>query len=180
MIGGAKKCKAIWNAIRKADFRKEGVLNMANLKLVFESCNEKIYELLKIEKVQDFIDLFDADRDGFLNEDEQISIFSLIKEKMQLLCEELSKIHEYQLYKDIMKEVRHLETDIVSYQDELRETIQSRQLKEYVEIGDEKLKDFFNDWKRKFAEFEDQSMGKMEGLKQKTEQEMEELNSRLE
>jgi len=39
--------------------------------------------------------VFDRDKDGFLNEDEQISIFSLVKEKMQLLSEELATIHEY-------------------------------------------------------------------------------------
>ncbi len=55
--------------------------------------------------MSDFISVFDRDRDGFLNEDEQVSIFSLIKEKTQLLCEELSKIQEYALYKDLMKEV---------------------------------------------------------------------------
>jgi predicted nucleic acid-binding Zn-ribbon protein len=41
------------------------------------------------------IDLFDQDKDGFLNEDEQILIFSLIKEKMSLLAKELCNIHEY-------------------------------------------------------------------------------------
>jgi len=61
------------------------------------------------------IELFDMDRDGFLNEDEQVLIFSLIKEKMQLLAEELCNIHEYQMYKDLMKEVRQLEMDIVNY-----------------------------------------------------------------
>lgn len=34
---------------------------------------------------------------------------------MQLLSEELATIHEYQMYKDIMKEVRLLEADIVHY-----------------------------------------------------------------
>lgn len=34
---------------------------------------------------------------------------------MQLLAEELATIHEYNLYKDLMKEVRLLELDIVSY-----------------------------------------------------------------
>jgi hypothetical protein len=38
LIGGARKCKQIWAAIVKADFRKEGVLNETNIKLVFESC----------------------------------------------------------------------------------------------------------------------------------------------
>lgn len=36
LIGGARKCKEIWQAIRKADFRKEGVLNEANIRLVYE------------------------------------------------------------------------------------------------------------------------------------------------
>ena len=70
------------------------------------------------------IELFDMDKDGFLNEDEQILIFSLIKEKIQLLAEELCNIHEYQMFKDLMKEVRQLEEDIVSYQNELRTNIQ--------------------------------------------------------
>jgi len=38
LIGGARKCKQIWASIRKADFRKEGILNETNLKLVFENC----------------------------------------------------------------------------------------------------------------------------------------------
>ena len=41
------------------------------------------------------VELFDMDRDGFLNEDEQVLIFSLVKEEMQLLAEELCNIHEY-------------------------------------------------------------------------------------
>ena len=37
LIGGARKCKQIWQAIRKADFRKEGTLNETNIKLIFET-----------------------------------------------------------------------------------------------------------------------------------------------
>jgi hypothetical protein len=50
--------------------------------------------------------------DGQLNEDEQILIFSVIKEKMQILAEELCYVQEYQLYKDLMREIRLLEADI--------------------------------------------------------------------
>jgi hypothetical protein len=46
---------------------------------------------------------------------------------------------EYQTFKDLMKEVRQLEQDIVDYQNELRHNIQVKQLTEYVKIGDEKL-----------------------------------------
>ena len=48
MIGGARKSREIWNAIRKADFRKEGILNEANINLVFEKCKEIIYDLLRV------------------------------------------------------------------------------------------------------------------------------------
>jgi hypothetical protein len=40
LIGGARKCKQIWQAIRKADFRKEGVLNETNIRLVFDTCRQ--------------------------------------------------------------------------------------------------------------------------------------------
>ena len=126
LLGGAKKCRDIWKSIRAADFRNEGVLNEANLTLVFEKNKDAIYELLKVTSVADMIDVFDIDKDGYLNEDEQISMFSLVREKMQLFADELSKILEYQLYKDLMKEVRALEKDIVSFQNELRKTIQER------------------------------------------------------
>ena len=37
LIGGARKSKQIWQAIRKADFRKDGTLNETNLRLLFET-----------------------------------------------------------------------------------------------------------------------------------------------
>ena len=94
---------------------------------------------MRIQTPNEFLDVFDQGGDGQLNEDEQILVFSLIKEKMQVLADELCIVHEYQLYKDLMREVRLLEVDLCLFQDELRSNIQDVQLKEYVEIGDEKL-----------------------------------------
>ena len=45
-----------------------------------------------------------------------------------------------------MKEVRLLEIEIVSYQNELRTNIQRSQMKEYVDIGDDMLQDFYVEW----------------------------------
>jgi len=144
--------------------------------LVFEKNKETIYDLLRIQTASDFVDVFDMDRDGFLNEDEQILIFSLIKTKMQLLARELCNILEYQMFKELMREVRQLEQDIVEYQDELRKNIQEKQLTEYVKIGDEKLKEFYDDWERHFTEFENESLQKIEDLKMEHEMQMEALN----
>ena len=70
MIGGARKCKEIWQAIRKADFRNEGLLNEANIRLVFEKCREHIFDLLRLTNPVEFLEVFDAGGDGVLNEDE--------------------------------------------------------------------------------------------------------------
>ena len=82
MLGGARKCKEIWHAIQKADFRKEGLLNEANIRLVFESRREAIYDLLRLNTPNEFLEVFDMGGDGVLNEDEQILVFVIIKEKM--------------------------------------------------------------------------------------------------
>ena len=45
-----------------------------------------------------------------------------------------------------MKEVRLLEIEIVGYQNELRTNIQRSQMKEYVDIGDDLLQEFYIEW----------------------------------
>jgi hypothetical protein len=82
LLGGARKCKEMWQAIRKADFRKEGVLNETNIKLLFDKCGAHIYDLLRLQAPLEFIDVFDVGCDGTLNQDEQVLVFSTIKEKM--------------------------------------------------------------------------------------------------
>lgn len=154
-------------------------MNETNIRLVFDSCKQQIYDLLRIQAPAEFLDVFDQGGDGQLNEDEQILIFSLVKEKMQVLADELCIVHEYQLYKDLMREVRLLEVDIGVFQDELRKNIQENQLREYVDIGDEKLQEFYRDWERKFAEFGDESLIKIEELKYEHEEQMEMLNVKL-
>lgn len=179
LIGGARKCKQIWQVIKKADFRKEGSLNETNLKIIFENCKQAIFDMLRITTTQEFLDVFDQNNDGALNEDEQVLIFSMIKEKMQILADELCVVHEYQMYKDLMREVRLLEKDINQYQHEMRTNIQSKQLKEYIDIGDEKLQDFYRDWEQHFQDFEDESVIKIEDLKYSHEDQMEQLNAKL-
>ena len=95
------------------------------------------------------------------------------------MADELCFVHEYQLYKDLMREVRLLEKDLNCYQHELRSNIASKQLKEYVDIGDEKMQEFYREWERNFNEFEDESMIKIEEMKYDHEEQMEMLNVKL-
>ena len=47
---------------------------------------------MKLTNVEDLFNVCDQDNDGFLNEDEQILIFSLMKVKMLTLADKLCKI----------------------------------------------------------------------------------------
>lgn len=89
---------------------------------------------------------------------------------MSLFATECCKIHEYTLYKDLMREVRLLETEIVTYQNELRQNIQKTQMKEYVTIGNEMLSDFYKSWEAKFEKFEDDSLMKVHDLQYEHEE----------
>lgn len=90
----------------------EGVLSEGTLNSIFETCKQQITDLTRLMSPAEFLEVFDQGGDGQLNEDEQILMFSVIKEKMQVLAEELCHFQEYQLYKDLMREVRLLEQDI--------------------------------------------------------------------
>ena len=142
LLDAHQKCKEIWHALQIADYKKEGTLNDAALKILMEKQGKNITELLLVKNVEEILDLLDEDEDGFLNEDEQILIFSTIKERMQLCSQDLCKIHEYNLYKEIMKGIRLLEDDINSYQKTLRARNQKKEITAYHEIGEEKQKKF--------------------------------------
>ncbi len=60
-----------------------------------------------------------------------------------------------------MKEVRLLEAEIVNYQDELRTNIQKAQMKEYVEIGEEQMQDFYKAWEENFKLNEEEALAKI-------------------
>ena len=65
-----------------------------------------------------------------------------------------------------MREVRLLETDINTYQNELRTHIQEHQLREYIDIGDDQLQEFYRMWEQKFEDYEDESLMRIEELKE--------------
>lgn len=56
-----KKCEELWDEMRKADFRKEGVLNEKNLQLIFLKKKKIFEDLLKIPTAEEFFDVFDDD-----------------------------------------------------------------------------------------------------------------------
>ena len=151
--------------MRRADFRKEGILNEANIQIIYHNKKKIINTLLKITSVSEFILVFDDDQDGFLNEDEQILVFTIIAKRIQIIAEELCYLKKYELYKDLMKEVRLIESQINKYQNELRQNVHKKQLDNYINIGKE-IQDEFNDnWDTKMENFQKRAQNNVEEYK---------------
>lgn len=47
--------------MRRADFRKEGILNEKNIQLVYDKKKKMIFDLMKISTVEEFLEVFDDD-----------------------------------------------------------------------------------------------------------------------
>jgi len=56
-----RKCEDLWDEMRKADFRKEGVLNEKNLQLIFLKKKKIFEDLIKISSAEEFFEVFDDD-----------------------------------------------------------------------------------------------------------------------
>ena len=151
--------------MRRADFRKEGILNEANIQIIYHNKKKIINTLLKISSVSEFISVFDDDQDGFLNEDEQILVFTIIAKRIQLIAEELCTLKKYELYKDLMKEVRLIEAQINKYQNELRQNVHKKQLDNYINIGKEIQEEFNGNWENKMENFEKRAQNNIEEYK---------------
>ena len=143
--------------MRRADFRKEGILNEANIQIIYENKKKLINNLLKINSVKEFLLVFDDDQDGFLNEDEQILVFTIIAKRIQVIAEELCQNKKYELFKDLMKEVRNIEAQINRYQNELRANVHKKQLDNYKDIGIEMQNEFKENWDQKMMTFDNRA-----------------------
>mmetsp|Transcript_16647 Transcript_16647/g.29944 ORF Transcript_16647/g.29944 Transcript_16647/m.29944 type:complete len:484 (+) Transcript_16647:684-2135(+) len=179
LLNAHLKCREMWEALQLSDYKKEGVLNDAAIQLLFEKQQTNLEELLLVKSAEELQLLLDEDEDGFLNEDEQILLFSSIKERMQLCANELCSIYEYRLYKDLMKGIRFLEQDIIQYQGILRKRTHDKELQTYKMIGQEKLVKFQNEWEQKFRSFHEDCEEKMSELKRRHDNEIEQLNQQI-
>ena len=148
------KCREIWQALQVADYKKEGILNEAALEVLLEKQGKNLQDLLAIKSTEEILDLLDEEELGFLNEDEQILIFSVIKERMQRSAYDLCSIYEYGMYKEMMKNIRSLEENIIEYRAVLRSRTYGKEMEIYRQIGVEKVEAFEKQWKENFDHFE--------------------------
>lgn len=134
-----------------------GQLTDTNFKTLFKKHSLTLGQVFGLTDSMDLFKVLDEDnvrldspKDGFLNEDEQLLIFSLIKTKMLKCSQRLLEIFEYKKFHELMVDVRALEKYINSFQDSLRSNIYDVELTKYREIGRDKLDEFLDSYSKEF------------------------------
>ncbi|KAM3145583.1 hypothetical protein pb186bvf_002357 [Paramecium bursaria] len=173
-----KRCAKLWIEFRRQDFTNVQIPYKVSQQ-IFDRCKEDFVQLLKLNNHQDFFDLFDQDNDGFLNEDEQILVFSVIKEKMSIVSNQLLKIQQYTAFKQLMIQIREIEKNISEYQNILRQKIYNQEVKTYQTIGFEKLDDFIDRYYGYFQQFEQSKAQRIESQIKLQNDEMNQLQEKL-
>lgn len=96
------------------------------------------------------------------------------------MAEALCDIHDYAMYKTLMKEVRGIESQIVNYQNYLRQNIYTKQLNEYKLIGEQMIKEEQERWNNLIKDYKMELCKKVDLLQQKQQEDEEELKRALE
>ena len=81
--------KEIWMDLRRTDLTLKGIINYITFESIYEKYKNNLIQILGEVTCKDLFELLDSDNDGFLNEDEQILLFSIIKAKMLKVSKEL-------------------------------------------------------------------------------------------
>lgn len=94
--------------------------------------------------------IFDQDKDGMLSPDEQIGIFSFIKERLELIANNCLHLQLYVKFESLMHEVRSLEEQIARWQDQLRQRVHKGQIQSYKQEGENRVDSFCDLFDREF------------------------------
>jgi len=172
-------CEEIWKTMRKNDFATQGSLNLPIVENIYNVHHKKFEKLLNIHSAVELFEIMDADEDGSINEDEQILLFSLIKEKMMKIADDLCHIQEYLRYRDLMKAVRKLEQQIAKYQDCLRKKIYNSELNLYEQIGESRFGEFYEYYEKEFKDLNTYSLEREAQMRAQHEDEINNLFEKL-
>lgn len=152
-IAAPDMCRNIWFDFRKTDLTLKGIVNYITFESIYNKYKDQIITIQDVVDCKDLFDLCDDDNDGFMNEDEQILLFSIIKAKMIKISKELLIIYEYALFSKLMQAIKDMERIINQGQNQMRKKIYSSELDQYHKIGYEKLEHFFQHYERKLKSY---------------------------
>jgi hypothetical protein len=64
------KCARIWEALKKADYKQEGILEEVAIQILWDAESKNLKELLQVNNLETLKLLIDDDEDGLWNEDD--------------------------------------------------------------------------------------------------------------
>lgn len=135
---------SIYKEILRIQLNTDGYLTLSLFKILFKKFKNTITDIFGNIEANDFFDIIDQDNDGFLNEDEILLLFSLIKAKLHTITDKLLKIRDYKLYKELHSVVKILNDKINIYQQSFRNKIFDTQINTFNTQSNIRLSNHYN------------------------------------
>ena len=173
LLQAPEKCTAMWEQLKKTETGWK--LTYKDAAMLFATHQESLEMLLLVNSPDELMDLLDEDQDGNLEQDEQLLLFSLIKERMQNTATELRLLHEYSLSEQLMKQARVLERNIFTYQQELRKRIYDLEQRVQWEAIERDKRMFKETWRARLEEARREAEEKIREMKKVHEGELNRL-----
>jgi len=175
LLDAFSRCDRIWAQLRRSESGTH--LTYRDAVALVQHHRESLRKLLLVTSAEELMELIDQDQNDHLDEDEQLMLFSLIKERMQRIATDLRLSHEYSTAEALMQEARTLERGIFAYQQELRGRIYSVEEKMQRDAIAEDRRRFKAIWSSKLAEIQKETEGKISQLKAEQSAEMSQLQA---
>lgn len=175
LLDASSRCDTIWAQLRRSESGTH--LTYRDAAILVQHHSESLRKLLLVTSAEELMELIDQDQNGHLDEDEQLMLFSLIKERMQRVATDLRLSHEYSTAEALMQEARTLERRIFAYQQELRGRIYSVEEKMQREAIAEDRRRFLAIWNSKLEEVRREAEEKISQLKAEQSAEMSQLQA---
>lgn len=163
LLDASSRCDGMWAQLRESQAGTS--LTYRDAAALIQHHSDSVRKLLLVTTPEELMELMDQDQNGHLDEDEQLMLFSLIKERMQRIATELRLCHEYSTAEALMKEARTLEKHVFAYQQELRGRIYSAEERLQRGAIAEDRRRFREIWNSKLEEVKRDANDKINQLK---------------
>lgn len=148
LLRAPELCRAIWQSLSKFGSK----LDLRDASELFHQQIEAFETLLMVHSPAELLALVDEGDDGVLDEDDQLLIFTLVRERLRNTVNDLSESRQYALSQQLATKAKELERDIQLYQQQLRNRIYQAEYRVLKDRHSSRQRSLNSSWDQKVAE----------------------------
>ena len=148
LLQAPELCRAVWQSLGRFGSK----LDLHDAAELFHMQVQAFQTLLQVYSPEELLALVDEDDDGVLDEDDQLLIFTLVRERLRSAVNDLNDSRHYVLSQQLAGKARELERDISFYQEKLRHRLYQQEYKVLEARHRSRQRSLDSSWEQKVAQ----------------------------